>query len=126
MIASTVRFQVSDYSKLSDYNWVEWLVKNKAANARFIFEEFVMIMKIHSENGETLLSSCYDFLKENEAERILFIEQIKRMNCIVITLMNWSQLIGNVKYYLQNRITSRLFYGRSIQMNNFRWTKLSV
>ena len=126
MIASTVRFQVSDYSKLSDYNWVEWLVKNKAVNARFIFEEFVMIMKIHSENGETLLSSCNDFLKENEAERILFIEQIKRMNCIVIILMNWSQLIGNVKYYLQNRITSRLFYGRSIQMNNFRWTKLSV
>ena len=117
MIASTVRFQVSDYSKLSDYNWVEWFVKNKAANARFIFEEFVMIMKIHSENGETLLSSCNDFLKENEAERILFIEQIKRMNCIVIILMNWSQLIGNVKYYLQNRITSRLFYGRSIQMN---------
>ena len=117
MIASTVRFQVSDYSKLSDYNWVEWLVKNKAANARLIFEEFVMIMKIHSENGETLLSSCNDFLKENEAERILFIEQIKRMNCIVIILMNWSQLIGNVKYYLQNRITSRLFYGRSIQMN---------
>ena len=126
MIASTVRFQVSDYSKLSDYNWVEWLVKSKAANALFMFEEFVMIMKIHSENGETLLSSCYDFLKENEAERILFIEQIKRMNCIVIILMNWSQLIGNVKYYLQNRITSRLFYGRSIQINNFRWTKLSV
>ena len=49
-------------------------MKNKAANARFIFEEFVMIMKIHSENGETLLSSCNDFLKENEAERILFIE----------------------------------------------------
>ena len=109
MIASTVRFQVSDYSKLSDYNWVEWLVKNKAANARFIFEEFVMIMKIHSENGETLLSSCNDFFKEN-----------------VIILMNWSQLIGNVKYYLQNRIKSRLFYGRSIQMNNFRWTKLLV
>ena len=76
-----------------------------------------MIMKIHSENGETLLSSCNDFLKENEAERILFIEQIKRMNCIVIILMNWSQRIGNVKYYLQNRITSRIFYGRSIQMD---------
>ena len=51
--------QLSDYSKLSNYNWTEWLVKNKAANAPFIFEEIVMVIKIHSENG-TLLSSCND------------------------------------------------------------------
>ena len=36
--------QVSDYSQLSDYSWTEWLVKNKAANARITFEENVMVM----------------------------------------------------------------------------------
>ena len=45
---------MSDYSKLSDYNWVEWWVKNKAVNAQFIFEEIVMIIKIHSENQQRI------------------------------------------------------------------------
>ena len=35
----TVLSQVSDYSRLSDYNYTEWLVKNKAANAPITFEE---------------------------------------------------------------------------------------
>ena len=54
---SGVTLQMSDYSKLSDYNWTEWLVKNKAAqaaNAPIIFEEAVMIIKIHSENFNVL------------------------------------------------------------------------
>ena len=63
--------------------------------------------------------------KENEAERIPTIEQIK-IDCIVIILMNWTQLIDNVKNCLQNRITSRLFYDGSIQISIFRWTKVSV
>ena len=64
--------------------------------------------------------------KGNEVECIPIIEQIKQMDYIVIILMNWSQLIDNVKYCLQNRIKSRLFYGGLIQINNFQWTKLSV
>ena len=60
--------------------------------------------------------------KKNEAERIPIIEQIKQMDCIVIILMNWSQIIDNAKHCLQNRITSRPFYGGSIQRNNFQWT----
>ena len=54
---SGVTLQMSDYSKLSDYNWTEWLVKNKAAqaaNAPIIFEEIVMIIKIHSETFNVL------------------------------------------------------------------------
>ena len=35
----TVLSQMSDYSRLSDYNYTEWLVKNKAANAPITFEE---------------------------------------------------------------------------------------
>ena len=99
-------------------------MKSKAANALFIFDEIVMVIKIHSENGGTLLQRLLH--KENEVEYIPIIEQIKQMDYIVIVLMNWSQLIDNVKYCLQNRIKSRLFYGGSIQINNFQWTKLSV
>ena len=53
--------------------------------------------------------------KKNEAERIPIIEQIKQMDCIVIILMNLSQLS-----IMRNRITSRPFYGGSIQRNNFQ------
>ena len=83
-----------------------------------------MVIQIHSENGGTLLQRLLH--KENEVECIPIIEQIKQMDYIVIILMNWSQLIDNVKYCLQNRNKSRLFYGGSIQINNFQWTKLSV
>ena len=46
LAASTVRLQVSDYSRItqSDYNSTEWLVKHKAANAPITFAEIVMIM----------------------------------------------------------------------------------
>ena len=44
LAASTVRWQVSDYSQLSDYNWTERLVKNEAADAPITFEEIVMVM----------------------------------------------------------------------------------
>ena len=40
------------------YNWIEWLVKSKAANALFIFDEIVMVIKIHSENGGTLATTA--------------------------------------------------------------------
>ena len=121
LLWSILWLQVSDYSKLSYYNWIEWLVKSKAANALFIFDEIVMVIKIHLENGGTLLFLLQRLLhKENEVECIPIIEQIKQMDYIVTILMNWSQLIDNVKYCLQNRITSRLFYGGSIQINNFQ------
>ena len=38
LATSTVKLQVSDY------NCIEWLVKNKAANAPIRIEEFVMVM----------------------------------------------------------------------------------
>ena len=41
---STVWFQVSNYSKLSDYNCTEWLVKYKESDAPITFEEIVMVM----------------------------------------------------------------------------------
>ena len=44
LAASTVRWQVSDYSQLSDYNWTERLVKNEAADAPITFDEIVMVM----------------------------------------------------------------------------------
>ena len=44
LAASTVRLQVSNYSQLSDYNCIEWLVKNGAADAPITFEEIVMVM----------------------------------------------------------------------------------
>ena len=65
LAASTVRLQVSDYSQLSDcrcpitancpttgsnysqlsdYNFTEWLVRNKAANASITFEKIAMVM----------------------------------------------------------------------------------
>ena len=44
LVASTVRLQVSDYSQLSDYNFTEWLVRNKAANASITFEKIAMVM----------------------------------------------------------------------------------
>ena len=123
MIASTVRLQECDYS------WKEWLVKNKAANTLLVFEETVMGIRISGlnqkwRNAPFLLQRLLH--KKNEAERIPIIEQIKQMDCIVIILMNWSQIIDNAKHCLQNRITSRPFYGGSIQRNNFQWTKLSV
>ena len=46
-----------------------------------------MVIKIHSENGGTLLQRLLH--KENEVERIPIIEQIKQMDYIVIDL-NWS------------------------------------
>ena len=107
MIASTVRFQVSDYSELSDYNWVEWLVKNKAANARFIFEEFVMIMKIHSENGETLLFFLQRLFerKRGGAHSFHWTDKADELHRYY-----FDELIGTVRY-------GTLRYGRSIQMN---------
>ena len=44
LAASTVRLQESDYSQLSNYNFTEWLVKNKAGHPPIAFEEIVMVM----------------------------------------------------------------------------------
>ena len=41
--APTVQLPVSDYSQQSDYNWMDLLVKIKAANAPITFEEIVMV-----------------------------------------------------------------------------------
>ena len=40
----TARFQVSNYSQLSDFNPTQQLVKNKAVNAPIKFEKIVMVM----------------------------------------------------------------------------------
>ena len=53
LATSTVRLQVSDYSKLSDYNYKEWLVKNEAADAPITFEEIVMVM-INDEKNTSI------------------------------------------------------------------------
>ena len=41
---SNFRLQVSDNNQLSDYNYTEWLVKYKAADAPITFEQIVMVM----------------------------------------------------------------------------------
>ena len=57
----TVRFQVSNYSQLSDFNPTQQLVKNKAVNAPIKFEKIVMVMirceTVHSIRGGSLDSS---------------------------------------------------------------------
>ena len=50
LTASTAGLHVSDYSQLSDYNYTEWLMKNKAANAPITLEEIVMVM-INTNTG---------------------------------------------------------------------------
>ena len=44
LVARTDQLQVSDYSQLSDYNYVELVVKNKAPNALIVCEEMVLVM----------------------------------------------------------------------------------
>ena len=44
LTTSTVLLQVSDYGQLSDYSYIERLVKNKAVNAPITFKEIVMNM----------------------------------------------------------------------------------
>ena len=71
LAASTVWWQVSDHSQLSnytvlsDYNCAEWLVEYKAADAPITFEEIVMAM-INTLTPTLLLlilrSSFYTFL----------------------------------------------------------------
>ena len=126
MIASSVRLQVSNYRKLSNYNWIELLVKNKTGNAPFIFEEIVMVIKIHSENGRMLLSSC-NSCSTNKTRQSAFYFWTAKAD--VLHRYHFDELISTdwyIKHFLQNRITRSLFYGRSIQINNLRWTKLSV
>ena len=50
LAALWVRLQVSDCNQLSDYNCIEWWMKNKAVNAPITFEEIVMI-KIKPQKG---------------------------------------------------------------------------
>ena len=44
MARVTVRLQVSDYSRLSDYNFADKLEQNTAVYASIKFEEIVIVM----------------------------------------------------------------------------------
>ena len=44
LAARTDQLQVSNYSQLSDYNYMELVVKNKAPNALIVCEEMVLVM----------------------------------------------------------------------------------
>ena len=44
LAARTDQLQVSDYSQLSDYNYMELVVKNKAPYALIVCEEMVLVM----------------------------------------------------------------------------------
>ena len=75
-----VRLHVSDYSQLSNYNYTEWLMKNKAANAPITFEEIVMVM-INTNIGR----SVHTQIKRNDKTKsVLDISQAKhqyRFSC---------------------------------------------
>ena len=57
LAALTVRLKVSDYGQLSDYNFTEWSVKCKAADATITFEEIVMVMIKRETEGPSSLFS---------------------------------------------------------------------
>ena len=85
LLWSILWLQESDYSKLSYYNWIEWLVKSKAANALFIFDEIVMVIKIHSENGGTLLQR----LLHKEKRRWSAFRSLNRLSRWITSLSFW-------------------------------------
>ena len=55
LAALTVRLKVSDYGQLSDYNFTEWSVKCKAADATITFEGIVMVMIRRETEGPSSL-----------------------------------------------------------------------
>ena len=57
LAALPVRLKVSDYGQLSDYNFTEWSVKCKAADAKITFEEIVMVMIKRETEGPSSLFS---------------------------------------------------------------------
>ena len=58
---------------LSDYNYTEWLMKNKAANAPITFEEIVMVMI----NTNTGLSVHTQIKRNDKTKSVLDISQAK-------------------------------------------------
>ena len=79
-------------------NWTEWLVKNKASNIPYIFEEIVMIFKIHSENFNVLF---YKRLSLNPSNILIIRSLLQMLNIyctqsVNVTFTGVIDLLGGV------------------------------